>query len=106
MTATDGAIFYDHSYGNRWKGMLAGVAPGEELELTRVKRIVCAGASAADAQRHGESWLGAFLSFCERGRIGSLQSHSDGSYTLVLSDPLPSGAEAWERIEASWPELG
>jgi hypothetical protein len=63
----------------------------------------CAGADASSVARHSRYWLETFLDFCERGGIGSLQSRSDGSYSLVLFDPLPSESVIWERIMATWP---
>jgi hypothetical protein len=98
-------IFDDLSHWHRWPRMLAGCRPGEQLELERVKQIVCGGASPSDAERHGEHWVTSFLDFCERGRIAQLYARADGSFVLVLSDPLPTEEQAWERVEATWPEL-
>jgi hypothetical protein len=85
--------------------MLAGTRPGEEVELARVRRIVCAGATPNDAERYGEHWLTSFLDFCERSGIGTLRVRPDGGYALALTDPLPSCEQAWERVQASWPPL-
>jgi hypothetical protein len=103
VTEPDDTIIDDVFHCNRWEGMLADAAPGEELELVRVRRMVCAGAAVPDVARHGRHWLSSFLDYCERGGIGSLRARSDGSYTLVLADPLPSRSEAWERVAATWP---
>src|SRR5690348_10291948 len=105
MTVSDDTFIHDLYYGNRWEQMLAHAAPGEELELAEVHQIVCAGAAPSDVKRLGESWLASFLSYCERGGIGSLCAHSDGTYTLVLAQPLPTPAEAWARVGGTWPEL-
>jgi hypothetical protein len=105
MTEPGDTIIDDVFHCNRWEGMLAGTSPGEELELGRVRRIACGGAAVQDVARHGHHWLSSFLDYCERGGIGSLRSRSDGSYTLVLADSLPSRAEAWERVAATWPPV-
>lgn len=98
-------IFNDLHYWQRWPGMLGDIVPGEELELSRVWRIVCEGAASCDAERDGEAWLVGFIDFCERGGVAVLKARSDGSYVLVLADPLPSLDEAWSRITVGWPEL-
>jgi hypothetical protein len=96
-------IFDDLTHWHRWPGMLAGCRPGEHAELERVNQIVCRGASPSDAERHGEHWLVSFLDFCERAGIGEIHMRGDGSFVLVLADPLPSEQTAWKRIESSWP---
>jgi hypothetical protein len=102
---TDDMVIHDLYHWKRWPMMLAGARPGEELSLARLRRVVCDGATTPEAERHGEVWLRTFISYCERGGVGVLRFRSDGTYVLELANPLPSIAEAMERVESSWPEL-
>src|SRR5262249_51249013 len=99
MNKPENTIIDDLWHRGRWQAMLAGSPPGEQLELASVRQIACAGASTGDIERHGEAWTASFLSFAERAGIGLLKLRSDGSHVLVLADPLPSEAEAWERVQ-------
>jgi hypothetical protein len=103
VTRPEEAIIDDFFHWKRWPSMLSEVSAGEELDLPRLRRIVCESASTPDTERYGEEWLGSFISYCERGGIGRLRLRADGSYALKLADPLPSVEEAFARVEAAWP---
>jgi hypothetical protein len=95
----DSSIIDDLWHWRRWPAILAGIAPGEELEMSRVRALVCGDEGGIDV----EHWVTTFIDFCERGAIGDLRLRADGRYVFALADPLPTVDEAWRRVEASWP---